>query len=56
MDGPQWRRDFDTVVRAFFCGVVLVVCLWVVFSGNFSQTQVQFASGFIGAILGYYLR
>ena len=50
------RRDFDTIVRALFCGVVLIVCLWVTFSGRFPDTSVKIAVGFIGAILGYYLR
>jgi hypothetical protein len=54
--GPQWRKDVETVVRAALGTIVLIVCLWVVFSGNYSEVQVNFASGLIGAILGYYLK
>jgi hypothetical protein len=56
-DGSQWRKDFDTVIRAVFCAILLIVCIYVVFFGSgFTQTQVNFASGFIGAIIAYYLK
>jgi hypothetical protein len=56
MGGPQWRKDFDAVVRAIFCAVILAVSIYVVFFRSVSTpTQVNFASGFIGAIFAYYL-
>jgi hypothetical protein len=54
--GPEWRKDFETVIRAVFSALILCVCLWVVFSGGYSEGQVNFASGFIGAIFAYWLK
>lgn len=56
MGGAQWRKDFETIARFIIAAAILLVSLWVVFSGNFSSVQVNFASGLIGAVLGYYLK
>jgi hypothetical protein len=56
MDGAQWRKDFETVTRAVLCGATLVVCFYVAFFGQFPEGSVKIATGFIGLILGYYLK
>jgi hypothetical protein len=54
--GTQWRKDLDAIVRSIFCTLILLTCLYVVFFRQSSTaTQVNFASGFIGAIFAYYL-
>jgi len=54
--GAQWRKDFETVVRAVLCVLTLVVCFYVTFSGAFPESSVKYATGVTGLIFGYYLK
>ena len=54
--GAQWRKDFETVVRAVLCVLTLVVCFYVTFSGQFPEDSIKYATGLSGLIFGYYLK
>lgn len=52
----EWRKDFETVFRAVLCAALLIVCVYVTFSGRFPEGSIKYATGLIGLILGYYLK
>jgi hypothetical protein len=54
--GHDWRKNFEAVTRAIFSGVLLVVCLYVTFFGEFPESSIKYATGLMGLILGYYLK
>jgi hypothetical protein len=54
--GQEWRKNFETVARAAFCGGALLICFYVTFSGNFPESSSKYATGLIGLIFGYYLK
>jgi hypothetical protein len=56
MDHNQFRKDFDTVARGFFCLLILLSSLFVIFFRSTStQSQTNIAAGFVGAIFTYYI-
>ena len=54
--GAEWRKNFETVARAVLCGVTLLVCFYVTFSGQFTEENIKYATGVSGLIFGYYLK